>query len=150
MKRHDPSAIAAQPPVAGAEKRTVSGVRRIDLPAEVLSPQPAPAGFAVCELGQWFRTPEGEVVSVERWKPLQRLLARLVEQRVAAPAEPLSVEALIAAGWPGERMLPKAGATRVYSAIASLRRLGLRDVLVRDGRGYLLDPTVELVQVPVK
>jgi hypothetical protein len=123
-------------------------VRRIDPAAEALRMQVAQGGLVVCELGLWFRTPEGELVSVERWRPLQRLLARLAGQRVTAPGQPLSVEELIAAGWPGERMLPKAGATRVYSAVASLRRLGLREVLVRDGRGYLLDSGVPLARVP--
>lgn len=57
------------------------------------------------------------------------------------------MDALIAAGWPGERMLSKAGATRVYTAIASLRRLGLRDSLLRDDRGYLLRPDVPISRV---
>jgi hypothetical protein len=92
--------------------------------------------------GGWFRVPGGPIVDLSRWGPLQRLLHRLAERREAAPGEPLSVDALVAAGWPGERVLPKAGATRVYTAIASLRRLGLRDLLVRTDRGYLLRPSV--------
>ncbi len=108
----------------------------------------AAAGYEVCERGLWFQTPEGQRVSVERWRPLQRLLARLVEHRIEAPGDALSVEKLIEAGWPGERMLPRAGATRVYSAIASLRRLGLRDALVRDHRGYLFDPSIALSRIP--
>ena len=103
--------------------------------------------LVVCAHGRWFRGPRGEVVSVARWRPLQRLLERLAERREIAPGEPLSVEALVAAGWPGERMLPKAGATRVYTAIASLRRLGLRDMLVRDERGYLLRTDVAIARV---
>jgi hypothetical protein len=87
------------------------------------------------------------VVSVARWRPLQRLLERLAERREIAPGEPLAVESLVAAGWPGERMLPKAGATRVYTAIASLRRLGLRGMLVRDERGYLLREDVPISRV---
>jgi hypothetical protein len=125
-------------------------VRRIDPAVEALKAQAAQGGFVVCEVGLWFRTPEGDVVSVERWRPLQRLLACLAAQREAAPGQPLSVEELIAAGWPGERMLPKAGATRVYSAVASLRRLGLRDILVRDGRGYVLDSNVPLARAPAR
>ena len=46
------------------------------------------------------------------------------------------------AGWPGERTLPEAGANRVYSAVRDLRKLGLRDVLVRADDGYRLDPRV--------
>jgi hypothetical protein len=112
----------------------------------------APAGIApdalvVCSRGRWFRAPGGTVVSVARWRPLQRLLERLAERREIAPGEPLPVEALVAAGWPGERMLPKAGATRVYTAIASLRRLGLKGMLVRDDRGYRLLEGVPISRV---
>jgi tetratricopeptide (TPR) repeat protein len=103
--------------------------------------------LVVCAHGRWFRGPQGEVVSVARWRPLQRLLERLAERREIAPGEPLSVDALVAAGWPGERMLSKAGATRVYTAIASLRRLGLRDMLVRDDRGYLLRVDVPIARI---
>ena len=101
----------------------------------------------MCARGRWFRNPHGEVVSIARWRPLQRLLERLAERREIAPGEPLSVEALVAAGWPGERMLSKAGATRVYTAIASLRRIGLRDMLVRDERGYSLRTDVAISRV---
>jgi predicted ATPase len=103
--------------------------------------------LVVCARGSWFRTPRGDVVSVARWRPLQRLLERLAERREIAPGEPLTVEALVSAGWPGERMLPKAGATRVYTAVASLRRLGLRDMLLRDERGYLLRTDVAIARV---
>jgi tetratricopeptide (TPR) repeat protein len=111
-------------------------------------PPGAPAdALVVCANGRWFRNPHGDVVSIARWRPLQRLLERLAERREIAPGEPLSVEALVAAGWPGERMLPKAGATRVYTAIASLRRAGLRDMLVRDERGYSLRTDVAIARV---
>jgi len=110
-------------------------------------PEAPPDALVVCAHGRWFRLPGGELASVARWRSLQRLLARLAERRETAPGEPLSVDALVAAGWPGERMLSKAGATRVYTAIASLRRLGLRDLLLRDDRGYLLRPDVPISRV---
>ncbi|HEX3345338.1 MAG TPA: tetratricopeptide repeat protein, partial [Polyangiaceae bacterium] len=117
------------------------------LVAEGPPPGAAPDALVVCTKGRWFRNPHGEVVSIARWRPLQRLLERLAERREIAPGEPLSVDALVAAGWPGERMLSKAGATRVYTAIASLRRLGLRDMLVRDDRGYSLRTDVPIARV---
>ena len=73
-------------------------------------------------------------MSLERWRSLQRVLARLADERRERPGASLSVEALVLAGWPGERMLARAGATRVYTAIASLRRLGLREVLLSSDR----------------
>lgn len=57
------------------------------------------------------------------------------------------MEDLVSAGWPGERVLPKAGATRVYTALSTLRRLGMREVLVRRSGGYMLDPDVPLLRV---
>jgi tetratricopeptide (TPR) repeat protein len=110
----------------------------LDAPADAL---------VVCVHGRWFRAPRGVVVSVARWRPLQRLLERLAERREIAPGEPLAVEALVAAGWPGERMLPKAGATRVYTAIASLRRLGLKGTLMKSAGGYLLRPDISISRV---
>jgi hypothetical protein len=107
----------------------------------------ARVALLVCPDGLWFRSPDGPVVSIERWRPLQRLLLRLVEEREVRPGMPLTVEALVEAGWPSERMIARAGATRVYTAIASLRRLGLRDVLVRIGGGYLLVPAIPLERV---
>jgi hypothetical protein len=103
--------------------------------------------LVVCVHGRWFRAPRGPVVSVARWRPLQRLLERLAERREIAPGEPLAVDALIAAGWPGERMIAKAGATRVYTAIASLRRLGLKGTLMKGEGGYLLRADVAISRV---
>ena len=99
--------------------------------------------------GRWFQLPGEDVVSLERWRSLQRVLARLAAERRERPGAPLSVEALVLAGWPGERMLARAGATRVYTAIASLRRVGLREVLLSSEQGYMLAPglPIELAEV---
>jgi tetratricopeptide (TPR) repeat protein len=110
----------------------------LDLPAEAL---------VVDARGRWFRAPHGEHVSISRWKSLQNLVEKLAERREIAPGMALSVEDLVSAGWPGERILPKAGATRVYTALSTLRRLGLRDVLTRRDGGYLFSPAVPLVRV---
>ncbi len=130
-------------------KRSTPGPQvSVDVPA----PQPGRAesgvrtrvALVVGSGGLWFQLPGGARVSIERWRPLQRLLARLAEERQQSPGQPLAVDTLVLAGWPGERMLPRAGATRVYTAIASLRRLGLRDVLLSVEHGYLLAPAVPL------
>jgi hypothetical protein len=54
----------------------------------------------------------------------------------------LSQDALLARGWPGERMTPSAGANRMKVALSTLRTLGLRDILQRNEQGYLLNPLV--------
>ena len=43
---------------------------------------------------------------------------------------------LLRAGWPGERVVARAGANRVYNALATLRSIGLRDVIERVDSGY--------------
>jgi tetratricopeptide (TPR) repeat protein len=55
----------------------------------------------------FFRAPDSaEQVSLARRKALRAILRTLVEARLARPGVPLSVEALVAAGWPGRRSSP--------------------------------------------
>lgn len=58
--------------------------------------------------------------------------------------EALGVDALFAAGWPGERAAPDAARDRVYHAIGTLRRAGLQDALERSERGWRLRPDLPL------
>jgi hypothetical protein len=53
-------------------------------------------------------------------------------------AEPVTTDELVAATWPGERLRGRSGANRLYVAVAELRKLGLKDVIVRDRQGYRL------------
>lgn len=98
----------------------------------------------------WFRcasaAARGERVDVEKNRAARRVLERLVAARVAAPGEAVPLAALLAAGWPRERVRPEAGQARVYTTIRTLRRLGLGELLLTRPDGYLLDPalTVEL------
>lgn len=80
--------------------------------------------------------------------PLRRILLALVAQHRAAPGTALSADVVFEAGWPAERASPKAAASRVYTAVYTLRRFGLRGVLVRRDDGYLLvsDIAVETLQ----
>ena len=52
----------------------------------------------------------------------------------------MSVQELLEAGWPGERPVAQAGANRVYVELNRLRRLGLRELLVKTADGYALAP----------
>ncbi|MEZ4240343.1 MAG: hypothetical protein R3F59_30160 [Myxococcota bacterium] len=90
--------------------------------------------------------PDGTVVDLARRPTLRRVAARLVEQRLAAPGVALPLDAVLAAGWPGERILPEAGANRVYVAMATLRKLGLAAALLTRDDGYLLDPALAVVR----
>ena len=75
---------------------------------------------------------------------LRRILRALVEQRRCAPNTALTAEQVFGAGWPHERVSANAAATRVYTAMYTLRRMGLRGILLRREDGYLIDPAVEV------
>ncbi len=98
----------------------------------------------VCAQGRWFRVPGNDYVSLQRRRALRLMLQRLSRAYVEQQDAPLSVEELQAAGWPGERMRPEAGARRVYTALWELRKMGLRDFLVRTDEGYYLKGRVEI------
>ncbi|MBI2394115.1 MAG: hypothetical protein HYV09_31375 [Deltaproteobacteria bacterium] len=106
---------------------------------ESILPAGPPGGFTIARDGSTFQAEGAPPVTVPPRSPLRRILAGLVtrwEQR-AASCSVLDVGEL---GWPGEQPDPEAGANRVYVAIATLRRLGLRDLIVRTDEGYALDP----------
>ncbi len=89
----------------------------------------------IAEDASAFRVRE-ELVSLARRPVIRRLLAALVTKQVVA------ADALIAAGWPGERTRRAAARNRLYVALNELRKLGLKDVILRSDEGWYLDPTV--------
>jgi predicted ATPase/predicted negative regulator of RcsB-dependent stress response len=130
-------------------------VRQVtELPARASSLAHSEAKKAVLRLTRDARTvvlPEGEAVSLERRGSLRRLVLALVQRRLgegdglaADRGRGLSVDELAEAGWPGERVLVEAAQTRVRVAVATLRKLGLRGLLVTRDDGYVLDPAVEV------
>ena len=97
--------------------------------------------------GRSFRTPDGEKVDLSRRRALRNILAALLDARLLQEPVALSLDDLVAAGWPGERMVPQAASNRTYVAITTLRKLGLRGLLIRRDDGYLLDPSVPCSRV---
>jgi len=83
-------------------------------------------------------------VDLSKRGALRRVFAALVERHEASAGLALDANALLRVGWPGERVLAAAGATRVRVAIASLRRLGLGPFLLTYDEGYLLDPRARI------
>ena len=69
-----------------------------------------------------------------------RILSALAELHRRAPGAALTSQELLAAGWPGERMAPEAGANRVYVVLAQLRRMGMRHLIERCKGGYRFAP----------
>jgi predicted ATPase len=89
-----------------------------------------------------LRHPDGEAIDLARHGALRQVLDALVTRRLAEPGVALSASALLAAGWPGERVRHESGMLRVYSIIRRIRALGLAEALVTRDDGYLLDPHV--------
>ena len=89
--------------------------------------------------------PDGTHVELASRLVLWRLVSALVALRERSPGEPLAIEAAIEAGWPGERMTGDSANNRLKVALSTLRKLGLRELLVRhESGGYLLDPNVPI------
>lgn len=104
---------------------------------------PAPLGVgAVCVArdGTWFRVGAEAPVDLRTRFALARVLRALVAASERAPDDTLSLDAMVEAGWPGERLVGDSSANRVYVAVATLRKLGLRALLERREGGYRLAP----------
>ncbi len=100
------------------------------------------SGLEIGPDARWFAFAEGPRVDLSRRGTLRKILLALAALRTESPDQGITVEALAALGWPGERMLAEAASTRVRVAIATLRKLGLRHALLTRDDGYLLDPGV--------
>ncbi|MEM1034681.1 MAG: tetratricopeptide repeat protein [Myxococcota bacterium] len=103
-----------------------------------------PEALVVSGSGRAFSAPGEEAVDLSTRAAPRRILKALADHRELQPGVALSTEVLQSAGWPGERLLPEAGKSRVYTAVATLRRMGLKRFLIRRDDGYLLDPEVPL------
>lgn len=97
----------------------------------------------------WFRAPGGPIVELGDKAVMKRLLGTLVAARLDGES-PRSLEQLIAALWPRERILPQAASNRCYVAITQLRKSGIGSLLTRGDQGYLLDPRVAVIEIGKK
>lgn len=98
--------------------------------------------------GSWMRLDTVGQIDLSRHAARRRLVAALCDRREASPGEPIPVPAMIAIGWPGERLAHEAARNRLYVEIGALRAAGLRDVVLRRTNGYLLHPGVVLARPP--
>jgi len=103
--------------------------------------------LVVGESGRWFRPPGGARVGLERRKNLARLVDHLAGMAVAQPGVTTTSLALFAVGCPGERAAAAAAAHRVRVALATLRKMGLKEHLVTRGDGYALAVGLPVVRV---
>jgi predicted ATPase len=101
--------------------------------------------LCIGEAGASFTLPgRHDPVDLSRRAPLRRVLMLLARHRRDAPGEPVSLQAIIRAGWPSERIDARAADNRAYVALATLRKLGLRALLQTSSAGYCLHPGVGL------
>ncbi|WP_394829640.1 ATP-binding protein [Pendulispora albinea] len=121
-------------------QRLVSRAFPDDLPAQAAGM--SPPALRVERGGRWLYTPAGERFEVDAHRVVRALLCALVEERIRAPGVALSPSVLCDAGWPGERVVPSAAKNRLHVSLTRLRKLGLRDLILRREDGYLLDPRV--------
>lgn len=94
--------------------------------------------------GAWFVRGNGTPTSLVHRPILARLLVRLVEARLEQPGQVVALDEMLAAGWPGERVLLRAATNRVRVAMTTLRNLGLRGVIESTEGGHRLDPSLDV------
>ena len=94
-----------------------------------------------------FRPPGGEWTSFSNRPQPFRFLVRLVQQHQNKPAESVSMDELRESAYPGEKMVPKAAASRIYQNMFLLRKHGMANVVLKRQDGYLLDPALTVIQV---
>jgi hypothetical protein len=95
--------------------------------------------------GAWIESPGSK--RVELGPSLRRMVALLLERHRTQPGRTSSTWELLDAGWPGEKVLPDAGANRVYAALKRLRNMGLRNVIERSEDGYRVAAQARLTEI---
>lgn len=98
--------------------------------------------LAVAKDGSLVRLPDGTELDLSRRHVSKRILMSLVHARADRPNAPITVDTLIEDGWPGERLKRASALKRLRAALSTLRKLGMKDLIVRRDEGYLLDPSI--------
>ena len=92
--------------------------------------------------GEAMRAPTNAWVDLSAHPSAGRVLELLVRRRLASPGTPVTAGELVAAGWPGEKLLHAAGVNRLRVLLTSLRAEGLREILKGEQGSYWIDPAV--------
>ncbi len=108
---------------------------------------PAPGVLLLGPDARWFQPPVGDRVNIAQRDTLRRVVGCLARAHRETPGTVVGVDDLLAAGWPGERVATEAGSNRVRVALATLRKLGLREVLRGRRGGWYLDPSCSVKHV---
>lgn len=97
--------------------------------------------------GAWIESPLHERTRTALGPSLRRMLALLLANHRTEPGRTSSTWELLEAGWPDEKVLPDAGANRVYAAVKRLRNMGLRGVIERHDEGYRIAAHAKLTEL---
>ena len=95
--------------------------------------------------GLWFQGSDGGVDLRRRRAP--RMLLKALADAHDAGGRVLSMDELFDTAWPDDAATPESAAQRVYTAIWTLRKMGLDELLERRSEGYLIRAAVRLVWV---
>jgi predicted ATPase len=134
-------------PGARSEPAVRLAVRLVD---RALARRPPSGTLRVAQNGAFFELEGAARVELGRRRAPRRVLAALLAHRIAHPGEHLSWDALLAAGWPGQAISAVAARTRVHTAIYTLRRLGLGELLLTEDDAYALDPRAPIERAPIE
>lgn len=94
---------------------------------------------------RWMQAPHQQRLDLGDRPQIAQVLRLLVQRRQLAPGQATAAVDLCAAAWPGDRSDRASLLNRLRVAMTTLRRMGLRDLLMRDNVGYWLDPSVPVV-----
>ena len=135
-----------------ADLRVGCGVLRRVLVGEGSARVPraeAVAGLVLGPDARWFSLEGAPPVELERKPVLRRALAVLADAHASEPGATVPRAQLARAIWPQDaRLSALLLANRVNVAVATLRRLGLRDVIVTGREGYRLREGLAVILDP--
>jgi hypothetical protein len=98
--------------------------------------------------GRQVVLPCGRALDFRRSPVSRGIVTALAEAHRDRPGKPITTEQLIAATWPGERLIPHSARNRLWVAISRLRQLGLEGTLLHEQEGYLFPTELEVVLNP--
>lgn len=119
--------------------RSTRSAARASEPARAWSG--ASAEFVISRHGSWFVSRGEKPVDLRTRYALARVLRALVAGHERDASATLSIDELVDAGWPGEKLVGESGVNRLYVAVGTLRKLGLRELIERREGGYRLAPS---------
>lgn len=137
------SGRASEPPAAPANLDVRFALRMLSQMLNTTSTQGV--ALVIEDGGRRLHIEGRERIDLGRRATLRRIVVALHEHSIEHPGVALGVDALVERGWPSQTILPDAASTRLRVAISTLRKLGLRPLLLTRDDGYLFDANLRVV-----